>query len=897
MKKIALCCMLYFLVSSVTNAQTQVYSGGSLFGNGFARVLNKERSFYIDTTGKYAFDWYYESVTYYNETLPFKGRKVIKGNKYGIIADSGRWILPAIYDKIEKCDSISYLVYQNGKADLYIDQHFLFGFQFQDIKKLKEDYYAVKQNGKWGVYLKPDKKFVVPALYNEFDYCFGCDSLGNYVYARKGDNWGVVSFKNEELLPFKYEYTQIEKRSDEWVTSFVRNGKHMVVNIYTKAETICPDECDCEDDFDWGFKRIKSGDNYGLVNTQGKLILDTVYSYINRFAGYHEDTANPYIIIRKDDLYGIADSTGKIIATPVYSNWPKIYNNHLFALEKDSMLGIADESGKMIMPFKFKYIGGIYGDSLVLGSDSENENTMLYRMDGTPLFADAFQSITKVQPDSTTSEFASLFSIERNDKIGFYNAVSGAFIDPQYDYTSFDRYSNNGKRLIEVRKDTVYGLIDENGVAKMPVEYTYLRSSLKGYNDWVRGIKGDKEILFNIKAGKEALSVNGSISQLEADSSLLLVQEITNDGNRTRDRIVSVTGETIVPAKGEIVSMGNDFAIQCSENLVDGFNLINYKTRSVTPLPYKNVWTCFNPSLLIVEIDSVTVKLLNVVTGQLLVGEYDLTTEHGYYGDKIIPGVSGFVHSCSIVTQKGKQGIIDSLGNIVIPSVYDNVELLTDRFILLQKKQTYISNDIPFTKMQYGFGDITGRVIIPVQYDMPAGKMSRDLFTRGYFTLVKRVPDQAGNYYPLNEKWGIADTAGNILFEPTYDNIVIDEEGDGFIVQQDDKWGIVNKQGKVIVPCKYDDIAYVVNGYYRENLPLRMPAMVKKGDKFRYVQDGGKELSIEVKEIITYYPSVNEIVAPPVYQPKNKKTIPKKLLGKKDIEIVAPPVESNRRYY
>lgn len=900
MKKIVLFCLFYLPVLSSVNAQISVYNGGSLFGNGFARVISGARYFYIDTAGKYAFDRYDDQNTYSTEKLPRGSRKVIKGNKYGIITDSGRWILPAVYDKIEKYDSVSYLVYKQGKADLYknSDKRFLFNFLFQDIMLLKDGYFAVKQNDKWGVYLKFEKKFVVPALYNEINYCFGCDEKSDYIYARKANKWGIISLKNEILLPFVYEHAHYNMRSDEWVTSFSRNDKQLVINIYTKKETIYPEECDCEDNFDWGFKRIRKNDKYGLVNTQGKLILDTVYNSIDRFAGYHKDTANPYIIIRKDDLFGVADSTGKIIAAPVYTTWPHIYNNHLFALEKDGVSGILNESGKIVMPFKLAYIENIFGDSLVLGKEAEDASIMLYRFDGTPLLKDSFLSITEIVPDSTTRKSAPLFSIKKDDyKQGFYNAGTGAFVAPQYDWNSFNTYYDNDKRLIEVRKDTAYGLLDENGVTVIPVEYNILYNPLKSYSYLVRALKGEKEVLFNIRTGKEVLSVNGYISQLEADSSLLLVQEMTNDGNRTRDKIVSVTGETVIPAKAELRNVGKGFAIQLNNDNGE-VSLVNYKKRRVTPLPYKNVWTFSNDtSLIVVAKDTTTAMLLNVRTGRLLPVEYDIRREDRYDEARVVPEIIQLTNNYFILTQKGKKGIIDRDGNSIMPGIYDNITQLNDHIVLLQKSVTYVSNSITFKKMQYGIGDTLGRVIVPVQYDLPVNYTSADLCKWGYFLLAKHIPDRQGNYYPLNEKWGVADTAGNIVFEPKYDNVVIDEGGNGFMVQLDSKWGVLDKKGKEIVPCKYDDVAYMVNGYYRNDLPLSTPAMVKKGETFRYVNESGKELPVTVKQIIPYYPSFNEErTVPPATKSGNKKNNLKSPRKMEDM-ILAPPLEAGPRRY
>jgi hypothetical protein len=63
-------------------------------------------------------------------------------------------------------------------------------------------------------------------------------------------------------------------------------------------------------------------------------------------------------------------------------------------------------------------------------------------------------------------------------------------------------------------------------------------------------------------------------------------------------------------------------------------------------------------------------------------------------------------------------------------------------------------------------------------------------------------------------KWGYADTLGNIIIAPLYDQVshaVV--PSDRLLVSKDGKWGLVSEKGKVVIPLKHDQVRFIDDRY------------------------------------------------------------------------------------
>jgi hypothetical protein len=207
--------------------------------------------------------------------------------------------------------------------------------------------------------------------------------------------------------------------------------------------------------------------------------------------------------------------------------------------------------------------------------------------------------------------------------------------------------------------------------------------------------------------------------------------------------------------------------------------------------------------------------------GELLVGGKN--NKYGYFnqftGKAIVPmdydSFDDFVEGYTVSYKYGKKGVIDSNGNILLPSIYEEVYPEKSDAVIRVKNNS-----------KFGFFDLKGIQIAKFEYeDMPE-------FEAGYAPVMK------GN------KWGMIDRKNSIVLpidyelakglEPTfklttakknfvwylYDmntmNLLAydfkDENGaaenptltSGLIkVQKNGLFGYINDNGKLIIPCQY----------------------------------------------------------------------------------------------
>ena len=112
---------------------------------------------------------------------------------------------------------------------------------------------------------------------------------------------------------------------------------------------------------------------------------------------------------------------------------------------------------------------------------------------------------------------------------------------------------------------------------------------------------------------------------------------------------------------------------------------------------------------------------------------------------------------------------------------------------------------------KYGYADTLGNVIIEPQYDFARS------FSEGLAVVIK------------DDKYGFIDKTGKVVVEPKYDNAWLFSDGLA-AVKKDGKYGFIDKTGKVVVEPQYDDVWEFSDGLAR----------VVKDGKYGFIDKTGK---------------------------------------------------------
>ncbi|MCQ4289555.1 WG repeat-containing protein [Pseudomonas stutzeri] len=216
-----------------------------------------------------------------------------------------------------------------------------------------------------------------------------------------------------------------------------------------------------------------------------------------------------------------------------------------------------------------------------------------------------------------------------------------------------------------------------------------------------------------------------------------------------------------------------------------------------------------------------------------------------------------FSNGLGLVRTNKKWGFIDHEGTLVIPAIYDKIELPSMGLIgacrgdygnrqcgyIDTSGQTIIafeySSAESFTKEQDGLAQVTkgrkhgairrdGSVVIPIIYD------ERFIIQDGYVLAT------------LGGRSLVLTTSGEEVLKP-YDVIAYDVWGGKiankglFTVASEGKWGFVNTKGEIVIPFKYDKRAFFGRRY----------AIVSRdGERFRIDRHGVEEpLNLETLPI------------------------------------------------
>lgn len=170
--------------------------------------------------------------------------------------------------------------------------------------------------------------------------------------------------------------------------------------------------------------------------------------------------------------------------------------------------------------------------------------------------------------------------------------------------------------------------------------------------------------------------------------------------------------------------------------------------------------------------------------------------------------------------QGGKWGYIDEKGNFVIEAQFDAVTEFSDGYATVS------------VDGKWGVIDTKGKYSVSPQYDY----ISR--FSNGVAVVTDFDVDDEGS-----DKCGLIDTKGKMLLPITYDKIGsdscrglgeldLDDDVDIFPIKSGEKYGYANTKGEIIVNPTYDDANSFSEGY----------AVFSSNEKYGFVDAKGKEV-------------------------------------------------------
>lgn len=299
-------------------------------------------------------------------------------------------------------------------------------------KITSKSYFSVYKDNKWGV----------------------INSSGNYIidpsYAE------MILIPNNKVGVFIVTY-DIDYENETYKTKVLNEKNQQIFTEYEHVEAITNQDKTGSLWYEDNVLKVQKDGKYGLINFNGKEILETEYEEIIPI----ENIKNSFKI-KKDGKSGIVDSDGKVVVEPQYIDIDVLGKDNKtgFIIKEDSgKYGIIDYSNNQVLEAQYDYIEKIYKNDLYVVI-TEGKQKLVNRK-GEDILTAGFNSIKEIL---STQENAVIF--EKLNKYGIMDLSGKIILDANYDLIEETKSG-----IFIAKNNDKYGIIDINGEEKLAFEY------------------------------------------------------------------------------------------------------------------------------------------------------------------------------------------------------------------------------------------------------------------------------------------------------------------------------------------------------------------------------------------------------------------------------------------
>lgn len=230
-------------------------------------------------------DGYYTEKDQYKKSGFIVYVKTDDGYKCGYISYKGKTILDTKYGEIERINkeddkNIYLIASENGKNGLYKNSKNIIQNEYQAMTYYDDnDIIVLQKNKKYGV-AKLDGKIIVEVEQDSIE------SKGIYLYAKAGTNNKVYDNQGN-VVDINYNRTVYKTENPDYQISTILNNNITYYGIIDKDGNKLVDENYRYIEYLYGTYFVATDDNgnLGVINSNGKVVLDMKYSSLQKIKG------------------------------------------------------------------------------------------------------------------------------------------------------------------------------------------------------------------------------------------------------------------------------------------------------------------------------------------------------------------------------------------------------------------------------------------------------------------------------------------------------------------------------------------------------------------------------------------------------------------------------------
>lgn len=393
--------------------------------------------------------------------------------------------------------------------------------------------------------------------------------------------------------------------------------------------------------------------------------------------------------------------------------------------------------------------------------------------------------------------------------------------------------NQNGDTIIPLNKYKFLNPIDEEGM---------ILAHSNGKSGYIN-IKQDTIIPFIyddlsvFSHGLAPAKKNSKYGYLDRKGNVVIPFKYENESHFYKCRLASAklngkygfidqSGNEVIPIQFEKVRSNKIDSLVCAMKngkwaffSCSGKQLTDFKYDKITESYYDDRnYTYFQKGLCRVEKDGKVAYINNEFNEIVPFGAYEV-------GEP-------FRNQLAIVAQNGRYGIIDTLGQTIVPLKYDFIEHPTEysnesNLFAVKKGQNIQlldSNANPITDFDikelewdsYKTEDSYQRYFVLTNSSVMTGTVSEKGIKEIPFQYqeIKAFDGKSVTYAKQNGKYGLIDYKGKIILPLEYDEIYSSKFFDYYIIKKSNKAGMFDKNGNQIISFSYQDI---IPAFYDEN--------------------------------------------------------------------------------
>lgn len=273
---------------------------------------------------------------------------IVKKDKYTILNSHGKAIFPTQYDEIRQHNDYYILENSSGTDCLFnsgklvkgiLVDYYVAPFLHQENGQTKK-YYDFKKDNLWGI-IDGDGRIHIPALYQEhLRFVYNCnENLSLCLVANYKGKRGIINFKNEIVLPFKYNRimeTEIrnifEIETTKGLQLFNLQSKRIITPSYYE---------NCTSDTNYIYLS-KAHFKTPFDPQKEQIILPWEYNTVYNIPGSHN------FAVKKDGLFGVVNSENKVLVPFIYEDMISTNRPNMLVITKNNQYGIIDINNKLL---------------------------------------------------------------------------------------------------------------------------------------------------------------------------------------------------------------------------------------------------------------------------------------------------------------------------------------------------------------------------------------------------------------------------------------------------------------------------------------------------------------------------------------------------------------------